>query len=366
MQQNKMLDRLVQATIKTMGRVQTKGGWDKWPLPKCHIWDCEIYCAPFLLEQLYNYLQEAEKQGLSNQDIARLYKYPSYFARLFFLFVFRPLANLNHNQMKELGLKIAEILNVFYKGKIQANLYRENILWNKKELSKNLKNLQFQKIDQVEEDQLCRKLISQIKGKLYLYTELVYNNYPNFGYEIHGPYNLGQQNLLVREYHDLKPDFWNFNKGLPFKEITIYETYKRGKVKAGIDMHGRLFVSKPLSLNINKFAIIVDKTLVVKGLKDLAKISQILDNFLNKGAQEKASLKKGQIIKKFAWNEFVLLKPLAKKLGRDWRPPKRLLDKINKSYLTKKEKTYLRLIFTPKIGLRERFDPRIPINFSQK
>ena len=369
MNRNKILDKLIKAIKKTLIRVIGKDqreASDKWPLPKCHIWECDIYSMPFLLRQLFNYFKKAEEKGLTLKDIVKIYRYPTYFARVIFLFGFRPLAGLNRDQELELAHKVAEVLNIFYRGKIRANLYRKNILWDNKKLKQEIKKIHFQKINKSAKSQFYRKTLGQIEGKLYLYTELIYNALPNLGYEVHGPYNLGQQNLLlVREYHDLRPTFWRFSQKFPFERITIYETYKKGKVKVGIDIHGRIFTSKPLCLNVDKFAVTADKKLI-KNLKNLTELSQILDNFLNKGRREKASLLKNQIIEKFAWTNFLLLKPLAEKLGEDWRPPKWLLKKIKKLYLTEKEKRYLKLLLSYKLGLKERFDPRVPIIFLQK
>ena len=106
-----LLDNYLEAIAKIVNHVQTKGARDKWPLPKLHIWDCEIYISPYLLRKAYNYFKEAEIKGISEKDIAKIYQYPTYFARLPFIYVFRAISDLNGKEMKWLGYKVARILN---------------------------------------------------------------------------------------------------------------------------------------------------------------------------------------------------------------------------------------------------------------
>lgn len=360
-QNNRLLDRLITATIKTVERIRTQGGRDKWPLPKCHIWDCDIYYMAYLLERLYDYFKEAEEHRWSYEEIAKIYWSPTFVARLLFLFSVRPLTRLTQQQIIELGYKIARVLNVFYKDKFDASLTRKNLIWSRSELNKYIKKVKIKAMPKSDEEKTYHKLLNQIEGKFYLYLELAYNDLPDSGYEIHGPYELGHSRVLVREYYNLQPRIWRFSRTFPLKHVTILETFKT-LVKVGIDMHCRFYSSKPLSPYVNKFSVVVDGK-DWSDINSLTKLSNLLDEYLKKGAMEKSKATKKEIVEKFSFSRAMLTKPLADALGKDWRPPKKVLKKIKKQYLTKKERKYLKFLLSPRMGLKERFDPRVPISY---
>lgn len=56
---------------------------------------------------------------------------------------------------------------------------------------------------------------------------IYYNAFCDLGFEIHGPYSLGEEkSLVVREFHHIKNlPFWEVSKKIPFGKITFYQIY---------------------------------------------------------------------------------------------------------------------------------------------
>lgn len=368
MKDNEILNNFVNCTVGTLVRLRSGGGLDKWPMPKYSINECEIYSSPYLIRYFLDYTKELEKKGYSEKEIAYLFKYPSIIARLAFTLKYKHLLHASYEEQIEATLRMAKYLLEFNKKVFYTGTNRKNILWSDKYLQQRLKEVSLINLSISPQKKKYYKLISQIDGKLLLYTELVHSDFHNLGHEFHGPYDSGKEELIVKEFHDLKPDYWKFAKSFPYENITIFELYDKGKIKVSIDIHNRIYTSKPIAWHVTKFCLVANGKRMV-GLNDLQKISKSLDKILRKGIKEKTSLDKRGVITKLAEKNFYLIKSLAQELGKEWHPPKEVYQKIKKLYLNKKEKAFLQLLSQLKgdrMAYKLRYDPRVPIKLSRK
>lgn len=359
---DKLIDRYLELMDITIKRLQSNGGRDKWPLPKMHIWNCEIYISPLLLRSAYELFKRSEAKGLSSEDITAAYKYPTYFARLPFLYLFRAISDLSEQEMSWLGYKVMDIIDIYHKGNYESGLERKNNVLDENSVQDILEQIKFTTVSDSAGGNSLR-ILSQLRGKLYLYLELIFNDTPNLGYEIHGPYEINGKLLLVREYHNLKFEFWQFTNDMPFEKIFIYEIYDASKIKIGVDIHGRLYTDVNPADAIEDFAVYIDDV-IHNNIERKEKVSGIMDTYLQKGATVKSKLDKVSIIKSFAYTRSFLLKPLTDLLCADWRPSNKVLDKINKSGLSNEEKKFEKFLLSTQLNISQRFDPRTKLAWS--
>lgn len=356
---DKLIDKYLELMDITIKRLQSNGGRDKWPLPKLHIWNCEIYSSPLLLKTAYELFKKSEGAGFSNETIAKIYKYPTYFARLPFLYLFRPISDLTDSEMSWLGYKIIEIIDIFHKGIYDSGLERKNIMLDENSVQDIFKHIKFISAADSSGGNSLRHL-SQLRGKLYMYQELIFNDAPNLGYEIHGPYKINNRILLVREYHKLNFEYWQFTNDMPYEKIFIYEIYDAENIKIGVDIHGRLYTDSNPADAILDYAVYVNDE-IHNNAERMEKVSGVLDTYLQKGAEIKSKLDKKSIIKSFAYTRSYLLEPLADALGADWRPSVEMLKKVDKSGLSMEEKRFEEFLLNTQLNTSQRFDPRMKL-----
>lgn len=360
---NKLLAELIKAYLNVIKQVNVKGMGARWPMPIVEsTFDLSIYADQFLAEAFLKGIEILKRKGFTEKRIAELFHYPSTLARLTMIFRTKDHLGLNQKKQIELASKVAQYLS-YLKPEDPFSVRGYNILLSPKQLAKKIKTCSFIDLKKESSRGEYRQLLSQIDGKLWLYTELIYSRWHNLGHEFHGPYKSGKENLIIKEWHDLKPNFWSFTKRFPYQKITIFEVYKNVRVK--IDMHNRMETNKPLSLYITKFCVKINDKKMVYNIRELKRISSNIDSALKIGTKYISKLKRNDFIVKNAEMEFYAIKPLLKAIGRSSFPPEECYKKIRNEFLTFEERNYLNFLKKfyghPRIQ-RKIDDPRYDIN----
>ena len=296
-----------------------------WPAPYSTPAECEFYLANDFLISFYTDISELQQKGHDLESIAKMLKNPSKIAQT--LWPFGHVVNVDENfreKLIELASTIADLLS--YYRKEPFNQDGKNTIWSQNEVRDFISNKKM--ID--GNDSLFDKyrlLISRLEGTLWLYSELLYFSIHEVCKEFHGPYVLADGRMaLVREYYDLKPEFWEFTEDIPCENILIFEIYKNN-TDMTFDFFGRLRSKEPIIHSLESFTILVDKKPML-AYRDIKDIYESIAKVSNKGAEQVRNLSRLQIMHKFVDSYYYILKPLKDTLEKNWEPPQIVIDDI--------------------------------------
>ena len=358
--ENKKLDSLFQSVARSL---HGEPPFFIWPAPYSTPAECEFYLADEFLNSFYTDIVQLQRGGNDLKSIAEMLKKPSKIAQT--IWPFGHVVNVNEKFRKkliELASTIVDLLS-FYR-KAPFNSGGKNIIWSQNEVRKFLSD---NKIIESTDDAFkkSKMLISRLEGTLWLYSELLYFSIHEVCKEFHGPYILPDGKfVLIREYYDLKPEFWAFTKDMPYQNILMFEIY-REDTDIIFDFFGKLRSEKPIIHNLEGFSVLVDQKPITT-YKDIKRIYESIVRISNIGAKYAGDLSRLQIMGKFVDSYYYILKPLKDVLIKDWKPPKTILDDIKNE--RKKElikQTYARFKEMSKLSpsetvniLSKVFDPR--------
>ncbi len=276
--------------------------------------------------------------------------YPSPLSRIFF--VSRALKV--HKYPSEKLLKtitfVAEVMARKYKGDPFC-LKGNNILLTQAEIKNKVKKELFEEVN---------PKLPHLNGLLWLYTELLYMYFHNYGHEIHGLYSYGNEQLLIREWHSLKPDFFDFSKEFLYEKIVIYEIYDKS-LGITFDISNRMNSSKPIDQHVKRFYVEIGG----KKVSDLSELNTKVEKAVTKAVQSFEKPTRSLLFPKLASVHFSVLKPFAELVGMPFKPTKKCLARVTEDKLTDYEKDMLTKIKAMKIDdpkvIRMFFDPRISL-----
>jgi|GEM_PF-3186017 len=178
------------------------------------------------LDKIYLAIIQLEERGVGDIKIHR--SLPDYAC---LKYIFYTLVNMaayyNYDDKKAI-----KIFDFFIKNMSSltnyGNLFNEksNLIKTEAEINEIIQNL-------TETDDAQRKLIARLSGSLAMYSHALYNDYSTeFGYNIEGPYRIGDKVLLIKNYPDLKPTkLWKELEETELKNIKIYGLYGDKNIK---------------------------------------------------------------------------------------------------------------------------------------
>ena len=344
-----LLEQQVQAMLNSSGKSGSSG---RWPMPVLKTTnEASIHSEPFVAQAFYRNIQLLKKNKYSLKRIAQLFSFPSGLARLTMIFRSRMIWSLSSEEQIDMYNVLAGILSNMYKGDRFCH-NGHNILWSATQQRKM--RARFRK----SKNNIPLDLITQLDGRLWLYSEMIFSRWHNLAHEFHGPYNYNQESLLVKEWHDLGGLLEEVFKNFPYKKITCYEFYKDNTIT--LDIHNRLVAKKSLARTMTRAFIEINGKFI--DARKTKKIIKTLDKYLIKGANYLAKKNKADLKISNALMEFYSIKPLADALGQDWRPPKEVYNSIKRKTLTQKTLIMLkRLQFfyfhVSKKNVQNQYDP---------
>lgn len=307
-------------------------GHDVWPEPIFHPGEGLVYTVRSFLPLLYDTINKLESKNFTDYEIAKLFIMPSRIVRLTYFFPHFHLSGLSKDGRIDLAGKLLRYLSY-----LRSDTFCEsgvNAIRSNNEINEILRNVNIVDLSNLENSDRIRSAIGKLASILTLYCELLYFSMQQFGHEYHGPYSLGDGKvLLVRKYYDLRPEFWEFSKNLPYEEITFLTIYKN--VEITFDFSNRMHSVSPLGQSLSHFAILN------WGYADLIEETKLEDLFRRtkevavSGSKYVNKIGKIELIKKFGEMFFYAIKPLRDALGEDWHPPKSFYDDVEKHELGK-------------------------------
>ncbi len=286
---NLLFQQMLDAIIPTILE-GTKGGGGRWPMPVFETsffvgyYDSALIAANFL--KISDKLLE---QGKDISDIAKLYKYPSRVARFSHMFPGRSLWNIDPEKQKVFAFRIAEMLNCLYK-KNSFNKGNKNLIYTEEELKKILEGKRF----------LTGASVSQVKklsNLLWLVAEAYSPRFPNIFFEFSGDYTIDSNHLVVKDYHNLRPEYLTFEIPYSFNDIKIIEKHSKS-VDFKVDIMCRSLASNQNIPDPESVLLIVDGEAVTDG-NEIGEMSRKLLSALQQSTQYLNSLSRDQII---IWN----------------------------------------------------------------
>ncbi|MFA6268531.1 MAG: hypothetical protein WCW13_05370 [archaeon] len=219
-------------------------------------------------------------------------------------------------------------------------LNNKNIWFNKNQINQVLNEVNFKKVDLVEQTVVSRLVIALNS----LVWSFYYDIYVESGFEFHGPYSVEYENneykLIIRDYHDLRPAaLWEKANNFGYKSIKLYLLYS--DVNIGIDYFMHEFSDKPLRTNLafcavetvdtagnTKFFPINEVTPIAESAEEIA-FEQV--NYVNQ-------LETIEKINMGARICYYQLKSFRDALGINWEPPQEVFDLIKQKGLERWEK----------------------------
>jgi len=315
-------------------------------------------------------IDKLEEKGYKENDIANFLGGPSRICLFLFWMDGKKTLNMPKEDIERLAVKLITYISHHRRGDIWCRNGR-NLIMNEDILSKITKD--FKGFDLKGKDfEKIKNSVATINTTLWLYTELLYFACHAWGHESHGPYEITKDRyLVVREYYDLKPTFWNFAENLVSDKITTLEIYDK-KAEIAFDMFSRTR-SKGTPLNYLlrydiKIGGIDGKS--IETIEELKKLETNIVTTTNMAAEFESKLDKKELIKKF--NEatyWVGIKPLADILREKWEPPEKIYDMIGREealrsdFLIRKLEGLKHASEVPEKVLynilRDSFDPRV-------
>lgn len=320
--ENKKLDTLFLSVAQSLGG---ESPLYIWPAPYSTPAECEFYLSNEFLKSFYSDTIQLQEKGYKLKDIAEILKNPSKITQT--LWPFGHVVNVDEQFKKELinlASIIVELLSYYREDPFNQN--GKNTIWSQNQVSDFITS---NKMINVNDNlfEKYRMLISRLEGTLWLYSELLYFSIHEVCKEFHGPYSLQDKRLvLVREYYNLKPEFWNFTKNISYNNILSFEIYKPN-TDITIDFFGRLRSNQPIIRNLDSFSIFVDGNPMID-YEDINRIYTNTVEITNNGVKVVSDLSRLQIMQKLVESYYYILKPLKDKLNNKWEPPEIIMDDI--------------------------------------
>jgi hypothetical protein len=344
------LDKFPSAMSKQLLRRSKDLGYDVWPSPVFHPSEADLYVAKHLFPRLYSDLQTLIAKGYDENRIAKLFAYPSRIARLTYLYHATAFSNLSANEALWLAEFLLRLIS-YYREDVFLESGKNLIL--KKE---DIENLTRQyKIISFNEEKDFKKLqdsIAKLNILIANYLELLYFCHQHIGLEVHGPYDL--QNdivLLIRDAYDIRPPFWEFCKNFKYNRICLVTIYKNAEIS--LDYAGRIFTRDILKNRLIGIQLLEPK--IDSNIKtNIDILIHDLENVIKEGILYVGNLSKKQLMKKYGEMFFYAIKPIRDELQMRWEPPEGFYKDIENGIFDELAKERRKIFHLSSLPLKER------------
>lgn len=333
-----LLDEYSSSMAKGLLVATKEVGHAVWPSPIFHPMEGDAYVSKHFFPRLYSDIRELEDKGFAKEDIAELFKYPSRLVRITYLYHVSHLSELSKDERINLAGKLLRYLS-YLRSDPFVKEGRNHIL-DDRVVRALLKNLEIVDLKSILNAPAIGTLVSRASAILFGYSELLYFCHHQIGHEYHGPYDLGNEEvLIVRDYYDLKPDFWAFSADFPYGELTFFTIYKGADVK--FDYSNRMQSSQPLLHHLSRFSISQWEYEDLTNELKLNNFYKEIEEAVTKGVKHVSALNKVDLMKKYGEMFFYAIKPIRDILGKDWHPPQGFYEDVEKQELDKNVREFI-------------------------
>ena len=183
---------------------------------------------------------------------------------------------------------------------------------------------------------------------------LYFEMFPSLVYENYGPYDASSlfgpgHTMLIREFNNVQcPEIWEQTRNFPYKKILVVAVYK--DVDIQVDAITHLITKGDLLHGLKKAQVWVDGKVI--SFEMLESVIQTIEKKAIEMWQNMKKIDREEQKQKYIWVRAFSYKPLADRLGIDWRPPSAILEKVKNVPLITYTKPitwdYWRLLFDPR------------------
>ncbi|MEK6920441.1 MAG: hypothetical protein AABX82_01055 [Nanoarchaeota archaeon] len=282
----------------------------------------EPLIAKHIIEKLQRLIDEAEKQKVTTEELAKLLPTTSGLrCQLYFTLLQMKCAKTP----KEQRIKIANFFYEMIKARAVEDVFgrKSNISQTKEQVKELVQKTKLQ-----EGNSEVAKELGRLYNALYNFCAGLYLDfYIDYSAENEGPYDISEMYgpghiLVIKKFLNMQTEIWPDIK-IPYNNIVLYTVYKNVKYTCDmISIHSRY--EGDVINGLAFFSIIADG----KWINDNEEIKKIIEIMSNASVQQWKYLKKipqEHQQEKGAWIKMYGIKTLFEKVGLDWEPGKEML-----------------------------------------
>lgn len=303
-------------------------GSDVWPQPVFHPMEAVYFASEEMLGELHTALNRLSAEGKNTDEIARLVQYPSSAAHLTYLFLEKPVTEEQAKIRAEDAVLLLKIISSLRNG----NPFCEkgpNYVWTEAEARNRIAAFPMEELEKHTSADYGHLQLGRLNVALSCYCEMLYFSNITFGREIHGPYCLGETgSALVRDYHDLHPEYWNFPSQLPFESARVITTY--AILQGRVDFSGRFSSQGALGAKISRAYVAIDGESIALSSNDFRQLLSAVEASIDLAAREARGMSKPDLITRYAAGFGEALQRLTgREADNGWRISKALRKRIH-------------------------------------
>ena len=309
-----------------------RGSPPLWPIS---IIEVNWYLSRFLPREIHRIFKGLEDQGMSLEEIARLFWGPSGITHLLYCADFG-FEGLTPQESGEFIDRLVDIISCQRIGDPFCENWK-NIVWSDDKVEETLATCRFFDAQGPDRKQL-RATVAKLNTTLWHYCIFIQIGHRAYSHEFHGPYPLGGgESLLVREYYNLKPvEVWKFSSKMPFDRVTTLEVYRNIEIQVDAFGHLKLSDSSPGNFpdNLQRFGMRIEGQNLER-IEELEALSAKCLGVLvtaNSSVRSLAEEEKKQFwVKKLLDMRCFGLKPQKEILEEDWAPSNHVLGLVERT-----------------------------------
>jgi len=337
-EENKILDDFSSVMASNLMTTSKEPYSHIWPAPVVNILEARWYSLSHFPRTLFSMIQKLEKRGFADEAIAKLFGGPSRICLFLFWVDGKRLLRMKKLDISKLALKLIKYISCYRHGDIYCR-DGKNLILDQESLRHVLEDFHGIRPDRNEKFSDVRESVARINAALWLYTELLYLACHSWGHEFHGPYELENgRSLVIREYYDLKPPFWDFSQNMMSDKITTAEIYEKAEI--AFDMLNRNRSKGLPIIHLRDFGIKLGgpEGEWIMDVETLQNIESRIVKIAEQASEYEAKLTKKDLITKFNEATFYCgIKPLADVLGEQWRMPDEIYEMIDREDASRSE-----------------------------
>jgi len=329
------MDELIDDFVNVMARgfvLRSKNiADDVWPYPVLSPLESNIGIPRTLFPALLDTIRKLEARGHSEEAIARLFHAPSRISRITYLSYLSYLSPLTVDERVELFGKL-----ILYISHLRDDVFcsgGKNVLLDGDGVTALTAKTPMVDIAGRDDADGLRTLVNRIAALLWLYSEMLYFYYHQIGHEQHGPYALeGGRVLIVKDFYDMKPGFWEFSGAFPVERLTLLSVYPDTEIS--FDYSNRMKTTEALGLGLERYSIHGLDLPAQDDIESLQSLYSRMQEAMDQAITHVQGLDADTLAIKFGEMMFYSIKPLRDELGEDWRPPPQFYEDVRERRLT--------------------------------
>ncbi len=308
--------------------------YNDWPVKLNSV--MHIFLVDFATEFLED-LNELEEKKVSIEEISKAFGNPSRFYRLIDPVIFgMKRLKMNLQEQREVVIHLLDIVKKMKYGS-EFNENGVNAILSPGQVSQLLERLDMKKADKH-----AASMIQRFCGIAWAYTESILFRAHEVTKEVHGPYNPdnSKEKLLIREYLHLSPaEIWGDMPFVPYKKFEIFTKYLNS-IDVAIDSYNHLFLNKGNYVaDMTEYAIEADGQAVgidklMEAIPYMQKTIQAVNDWADRADWHEK-------VNRYADIYWYRKSPLRNLLGKDWRVPETVREKIKNGDANPKRLTKL-------------------------